>query len=85
MSDNMHEMNNNSENDQLEKKQKRLGTARRVVAWAGIVMIVAMYIITFISSLTQNAASSGLFKASLVMTIVIPVLMWGITIFMKRD
>lgn len=81
----MHEMNNNSENDQLEKKQKRLGTARRVVAWAGIVMIVAMYIITFISSLTQNAASSGLFKASLVMTIVIPVLMWGITIFMKRD
>jgi len=46
---------------------------RRIGAWAGIVVLFGIYVVTLISAILQKESTGGLFIASLYCTFVIPV------------
>jgi amino acid permease len=55
---------------------------RRIAAIIGIVLILSMYLVSFISSFFATKYSYGLFIASVFSTIVIPIMIWWfITIY----
>ncbi|MBO5282794.1 MAG: hypothetical protein J6B43_06680, partial [Lachnospiraceae bacterium] len=51
-------------------------TSRQVVALAGVVLLVALYLITLIVAIFDSDSSGRLFQACLVATIAIPLLIW---------
>ena len=51
---------------------KKNDKVRRIVAWVGIILVLAMYVLTFVAALMSSPAANGLFMASLTMTIMIP-------------
>lgn len=52
--------------------KKKNDKVRQIVAWIGIVIILGMYVLTFVSALMSSPAANGLFMASLTLTIIIP-------------
>lgn len=46
---------------------------RRIGAWAGIVVLLGIYVVTLISAILQKESTGGLFIASLYCTFVVPV------------
>lgn len=63
---------------QTENKNnaKKKITSKQVVALAGVVLLVAMYLITLIVAIFDPDTSGRLFQACLVATIAIPLLIW---------
>lgn len=53
---------------------------KRIAAWVGIGLLVLMYLLTMITSIMARPEANGLFMASIVLTIMIPILLW---IFIK--
>ena len=53
---------------------------KRIAAWIGIGLLVVMYLITAVTSVMARPEANGLFMASLVMTLIVPVMLW---IFIK--
>lgn len=51
--------------------------AKRIAAMIGIILIVSMYLLTFISSFYSTSYTKGLFMASIFSTFVIPVLIYA--------
>jgi len=66
--------NNTSDNNGAEKKYT--WTAKRVAAVIGIVLLVGLYVLTFISALIGTESSGRLFRFSLGMTIAVPIFLW---------
>ena len=59
---------------------------KRVLAISGIVLLVALYVITFILALfSKNKAYGGFFNASVYMTFVIPALLYVYTMIYKLN
>ena len=56
--------------------QKAPWTAKRIAAVAGIVLLVAMYVVTFVSALIGTPGAGKLFRFSLGMTIAVPIFLW---------
>ena len=50
---------------------------KRILAIAAIVLLVALYLSTLIFALIDSDLAFGMFKASLLMTFVIPVLLYA--------
>ena len=50
---------------------------KRIFALAGAVLLACMYIATLVFALIDSPAASGLFRASVAATILIPVLLYG--------
>lgn len=48
----------------------------RIIAVAGVVLLLLMYIVTLIAALTTSPASGGLFKACLGGSILLPIMLW---------
>lgn len=48
----------------------------RIIAAVGAVILVLMYLITLVAALTASPASSGLFKACLGGSILLPIMLW---------
>lgn len=48
----------------------------RIIAAVGAVLLVLMYVVTLIAALTTSPASSGLFKACLGGSILLPIMLW---------
>ncbi len=48
----------------------------RIIAIAGVVLLVLLYIVTLIAALTTSPTSGGLFKACLGASILIPIMLW---------
>lgn len=57
-------------------RKKYPWTAKRIAAWICIAALAAMYVVTLILALTDNTAAGSLFKASLLLTIVLPIFCW---------
>lgn len=57
---------------------------KRFFAIAGIILLVGMYVATLIFSIIQGEMAAGLFRASLICTIVIPVFIYIYTILFKN-
>lgn len=58
---------------------------RKIGAWAGIVLLVGMYLLTLVSAIFSSESSSGLFIASLYCTFVVPVWIFLLQLFYKRS
>ena len=51
-------------------------TAKRVAAVIGIVLLVGLYVLTFVGALIGTESSGRLFRFSLGMTIAVPIFLW---------
>lgn len=57
--------------------------AKRILALAGAVLLIGMYVCTFIFSLIDSPVATDFLKASVAATILIPVLLYGLLLFTK--
>lgn len=55
----------------------KIKTMKRIMAWAGIIILAAIYIATGILGFLGSPATAGAFKACIVLTVVVPVLMYA--------
>lgn len=56
---------------------------KRTLALIGAVLLIALYISTFVFALFDHSASLGLLKASIACTILLPVLLYAYTLVYK--
>ena len=63
-------------NTENKMEQKAPWTAKRVAAIIGIVLLVALYVITFVSAFLGSEGAGRLFRFSLGMTIAVPIFLW---------
>lgn len=50
---------------------------KRIIAWIGIGLIVILYLITAVSAVLANPETNTWFMASVVMTIIVPIVIWS--------
>ena len=50
---------------------------KRILAWIGIILLLLLYVCTLVSAIFVTPATQGFFKASLLATIMIPILLYG--------
>lgn len=58
------------------KKTNKKMTSKQIVAWIGIIALIAMYIITLVVAIINPGQGGKLFQACLVATMAIPLLIW---------
>ena len=51
-------------------------TAKRIAALLGIVLLVALYVVTFLVAIFDRSASSQWFMICLIATVTVPILLW---------
>ena len=56
---------------------------KKILAWIAIVLLVLLYLATLICVLINSPLSMSLFKASVALTIIIPVLIYGILLIRR--
>lgn len=56
---------------------------RRIFAAAGVVLLLGMYLLTFISAMLATPATHALFLGSLSATIIIPIFLYAYTLIYK--
>ncbi len=60
----------------MNKKEKKKMTSKQIVAWIGIIALIAMYLITLVVAIVNPGEGGRLFQACLVATIAVPFLIW---------
>ncbi len=50
--------------------------SKRIVALAGVILLVLMYVLTLVAAIFDKTASGSLFRASLIASFCIPFLIW---------
>lgn len=50
---------------------------KRILAVMGIVLLVLMYLVTLLSAVFDRGSSMALFRASVICTVLVPILLWG--------
>ena len=50
---------------------------KQILALAGVIILIGLYLLTLLSSITDNPNSMNYFAASIVATVMIPVLLWA--------
>ena len=58
------------------EQEKAPSTVKRVAAVIGIVLLVGLYLLTFVSAFLGTESSGRLFRFSLGMTIAVPIFLW---------
>lgn len=53
------------------------------MAWIGIIILVALYLITFLLGIFGNEHTKGMLMASIICTVVVPCLMYGMILIAK--
>ena len=56
---------------------KKIKTMKKIMAWCGIIILAALYVTTFILGITANEHTRDLFMASVICTILVPILMYA--------
>lgn len=56
---------------------------KQIMAWIGIIVLVGLYVVTFILGVTGNEATQGLLMASIACTVIVPCLMYGMMLIAK--
>lgn len=59
-----------------KNKKNRKITSKQAVALIGVILLVAMYLVTLVVAIFDQDSSGRLFQACLVATIAIPLLVW---------
>ncbi len=58
---------------------------KQILAITGIVLLVGMYVMTIVFALLDNPKTFHMLGASIAATVIIPVIIWVIGIFIKLD
>jgi dolichyl-phosphate-mannose--protein O-mannosyl transferase len=53
--------------------------AKQILAIIGVILLVGLYVTTLVLAITDNSATMNVFFASIVATVMIPVLIWAYT------
>ncbi len=61
---------------QNQNHKEKKTTSKQIVAIVGIVLLVAMYLLTLVAAIFDNAATMTLFRACLIGTVTVPLLIW---------
>lgn len=56
---------------------------KRIMAWVGIIILAGLYLITFLLGVFGNENTKGMLMASIICTIVVPCLMYGMMMIAK--
>ena len=68
------------ENAKKDKNEDNAGkktmTSKQIVAIAGVILLVLLYIVTLAAALIDTSASGQLFRICLFATVAIPILIW---------
>lgn len=56
---------------------------KRIMAWIGIFLLAALYLITFFLGIAGSEATRGLFMACIICTVVLPCLMYAMILLAK--
>lgn len=56
---------------------------KRVLALIGVVLLAIMYLATLVCALFDTSSSMVMFKASVICTILVPILIWGYTVIYR--
>ena len=56
---------------------------KQILALIGVILLVALYFTTRILAITDNSGTMNMFFASVVATIIIPVLIWAYTLIYR--
>ena len=59
--------------------------ARQIIALIGVILLVLLYVSTLVLAIVDKSSSMQLFQTSVIATIIVPVLIWTVTFFMKRN
>lgn len=59
--------------------------ARQIIALIGVILLVLLYVSTLVLAIVDKSFSMKLFQTSVIATIIVPVLIWTVTFFMKRN
>ncbi len=60
----------------MAEKKKPKRTSKQIVALMGVILLVAMYVVTLIVAIVNPGESGRLFQACLFATVAIPLLIW---------
>jgi len=60
----------------MQNKDKKKVTSKQVVAMAGVILLVLLYVVTLIVSIIDKSASGQWFMICLMATVAIPILIW---------
>lgn len=66
-----------------DKKEKKTGGLKRILALIGVILLAALYITTLVCAIINSPFSVQMFKASIAMTILVPVLIYGYRLIYK--
>lgn len=50
---------------------------KRIAAWIGLGLIAVMYLLTIVAAVMARPEAMGLFMTSIVLTILVPIMMWA--------
>jgi heme/copper-type cytochrome/quinol oxidase subunit 2 len=56
---------------------------KQILAIAGALLLVGLYLATLVLAITDNSATMNVFFASIVATVIIPVLIWAYTMIYR--
>ncbi len=56
---------------------------RRILALAGVILLVIMYLVTLFCAIFDTSNGMFMFKASVICTILVPILLWGYTVIYR--
>lgn len=56
---------------------------KQILALIGVILLVSLYVVTLICAITDNIGTMRMFTASVVATVIIPVLLWIYTFIYK--
>lgn len=56
---------------------------KRILAWIGVILLIALYIVTLVSACIQAPFAVNLFYASLFATVIIPVFIYVVQLATK--
>lgn len=57
---------------------------KRIIAWIGIIFLAALYISTLVFAVSDRPNAMEMFMTAVVMTIVVPVIIWFYTFVYER-
>ncbi|MCI9221343.1 MAG: hypothetical protein HFH94_16775 [Lachnospiraceae bacterium] len=63
-------------NETRKQNEKKKGNSKRIVAMAGVVLLVLLYVITLITAIVDSTQSAKWFRICLVATFALPLVIW---------
>ena len=76
---------NNKEMIDQEQKQQKASAFTRIFAIIGLIVIVGMYVLSLVASLSDWENAFGIFTGALAATIFVPIVIYLIRLFSHRE